>query len=584
MRTDRHSAQRARWTGRRTRWRGERGVSAVLVALVFGSLMIVAAFGVDIGQAYAERRHDQNTVDAAAMSGMVEAALGGGEIKDVVLEVQSKVNTTLGRVVTDPEWEACTDPEQLELTTRELQAGNPVITPVSDCISFSAGFDRLRVRVPSQEVEGVFGPMLGFANINTYAAAEAEVVPNRGGGSPPFVAFEGTTKGDFICLRTSASQDPEEFLMTGNGPGTAPSPGNTAIDPCHSNAGTPLHSSAFGTINPWAYEDGCQKGNDQIEKAIAVGIDHLLGVFDGGFDSASDPDPMGVVGDGYDSRTREDGAVNCTTAFPNTLLSDTGYTDKMLRCGLVSESNRDLCQNEFPRLQDPTVQTDYLIVEEKFDNVPPWTYLLDAADLHLANVPDACVILAASRSSDGFDLDAHSRYDAYTTAFSDHDAGDYDHYDRYDLLIECLQVWDAGNGTPGTADDELFAEDLGGALRFAFIPQVHETTISSAQQKLHIEGFLPVYMYRLYVKTNNSLMCDPLDPRTTSKYWVHDAGQTVSRYTKNGKYICGAKNDALQRMSAVVFACGMVPDTLCDKDTSLPVTSGQDIYDFRLAK
>ena len=80
------TAPRPRWTGRRTRWRGERGVSAVLVALVFGSLMIVAAFGVDVGQAYAERRHDQNTVDAAAMSGMVEAALGGGEINEVVAE------------------------------------------------------------------------------------------------------------------------------------------------------------------------------------------------------------------------------------------------------------------------------------------------------------------------------------------------------------------------------------------------------------------------------------------------------------------------------------------------------------------
>jgi uncharacterized membrane protein len=165
----------------RRHFRGERGVSAVLVALVFGALMVVSAFGVDIGEAYAERRHDQNTVDAASMSGIVEAALGGGVIDEVVAEVRLKVDTTLGRTLSDQEWLDCKDPNPLALNTKQLQAGNPTIDTPSECISFSKGFNRIRVRLPDQEVPGVFAPIMGLAQIDTSAFAEAEVIPNKVG-------------------------------------------------------------------------------------------------------------------------------------------------------------------------------------------------------------------------------------------------------------------------------------------------------------------------------------------------------------------------------------------------------------------
>lgn len=558
----------------------------------------MGALAVDLGAAYTERRHDQNTADAAVMSGAVESVLGGGIIDDVVAEVGAKVDTTLGREVTDAEWTACTDPDQLAYTTTELQAGNPTIDPVTDCISFSAGFDRIRVKLPDQEAISVFGSALGFGTIETTASAEAEIVPGPGAGAPPFIAFEGTTKGDFVCLRTSSAGDPELYLMQGNGPGVAPTVSGSSVDPCHSSQNG-VFSSTFGTINPWAYEAGCQRGNDQIQIAISVGIDHLLGVFAGGYDTVAqdldgdgvfeipgDPAPGAVAGDGFDSRTRVDGAANCTTAFPNTLTADTGLTAQMLRCALLSEKNgpnQDLCLNEYPRLQQGTsVQTDLLVVGEKLDNVAPWTYLNPASTLHAGNVPDACVILAASRQSDTFDLGSHPRYNTYVTTFTQwNDPTKWDQYDRYDLFISCLKDWTVG------VSSELFTEDIGTAARFAFIPQVAETTISAAQEEMHIEGFLPVYLYRLYVKAQGGgshAMCDPLDPRTTDKYYVHDAGQTNSRFTQGGKKICGDSNDNLSRLSAIALACGMVPDSLCDKDTSLPKSAGRDIYEFRLVE
>ncbi len=592
---------------RRTRRYGtsDRGVSAIIFAMLLSVIILMSAFAIDIGAAYTERRHDQNTADAAVMSGAVEAVLGG-EIDKVVKEVRAKVDTTLGRTVTDEEWEACQDDEQLALTARELAPGNPLVETVTDCISFNTGFDQIRVKLPEQDPIRVFAPALGV-EITVDAAAEAEVIPGPGAGAPPFIAFEGTTKGDFVCLRTSSAQDPVEYLMQGNGPGNAPTVSTTLKDPCHSSV-YGVFSSAFGTVNPYAYEDGCQQGNDQIRDAITVGIDHLLGYFAGGYDTVAqdtdgdgiyevqgDPDPFAVAGDGYDSRTRVDGDNNCTTAYPNTLQSDTGLDSKMLRCAMLSMPNgpnADLCLNEYPRLQQGlNVQSDYLVVEEIMDNVPPWEYLRPAADLHADAVPSACVILAASRGDDSLNsMSTFAQYQSFTDSHPStwDDPSAYDQYDRYELFVECLDEWDVG--LSGPADAELFTDEIGRAARFAFIPQVAEETITSSQQLMHIEGFLPVYLYRLYVKTQGQqngtaqLMCDPLDPRSTDVYLVHDAGQTESRYSKNGTPICGDTNDALSRLAAVALACGMVSDVLCDKDTNQPKNAGGDIYEFRLSK
>lgn len=549
----------------------------MLVALLLTTLLTASAFAVDLGAAFTERRHDQNTVDAAATSAAVEAVLGddddlsGTTLDEVVDEVVDKVNTTLGRTVSIADWEACTDGDQLERTAKELS-----LSPATDCISFSTGYSEVRVRLPDQEVPGFFGPALGFDQLTTSAAAQAEIEVARGSGAPPFIALENATKGDFVCLRTGGNQNSEPItLMQGNGPGPDPHNGPTPSlqkDPCDSTQ-YPVDSSTFGTVNPFAYET-CQQGNDEIKIAIAVGMDHLLGVFPGGYD----PD-----GDGFDARERIDGGNNCTVAMPNTLKVDTGFSAQSLRCALVSLSYADLCENEYPRLrQGANVQNTYLVVNEPFDNVPPWEYLRTAADLNADGAPIACQIVAAARDwDDTVDMSSHPDFDDFDDVYPNHQDAHWDHYDLFDFFTSklpvylddtgnpvssCMQAWTAG-------DPELFEEEIGSSPRFAFIPQVAEAVLTN-NSYVHIEGFLPVFLFRMYISDNNSTMCDPLDARITT-YKIHDAGH---------EYSCGANNQNIDRLSSLVFACGMVPSTLCNKESGMPATYGLDIYDIRLSR
>lgn len=550
---------------RKARFRGERGVSAVLVALVFGALMIVAAFGVDIGEAYAERRHDQNTADAAVMSGMVEAIVGSGEVNKVVAEVRLKVETTLGRPVTPEEWLACEDPEQLHYNTKELQTGNPTIAPVTECISFSISFKELRVKIPEQKVPGVFGPMLGFAQIDVSASANAAVNP-PGAGAPPFVALSTAQQGDFVCLRTSSNPEPLP-LMNGNGPKNPPSPG-TRPDPCDKTA-YPTSSENFGTLQPYRYEQGCTQQNSDVEVAISIGIDHTMGYFN----------DLRIDGTrGYIpnvSSERLDGGANCTVLAPNTFFIDTGFNAQGLRCALISLKNSvndTLCNGVAPRFhQGSNVQSTYRFAGEKMDNMPPWAYMRRASDLHAAGAPVACVAVAAARPGDTFKpfVDGGAAYAAYSGVVD----ADWDHYDKYDAFEKCLADWNPASYASSEAA-ELFVSELGETPRFAFIPQVYESNLDKVT-RVHIEAFLPTYMYRLYQAASpNSSQCDPLDTRT-ARFFVHDAGQTFS---------CASANQNVDRLSSIILACGMVPDTLCNKETEQPRSGGQDYQDFRLVK
>jgi hypothetical protein len=555
------------------------------------ALLSMSAIAVDLGAAYTERRHDQNTADVAAMSGAVQAVLGGGVVDDVVTEVRKKVDTTLGKQVTAAEWLACKDPDRLALTTVQLATANPTIDPKTECISFSAGFDRVRVKLPPQEAIGVFGPALGFGNISTTAAAVAQVEASNGAGAPPFIAFENAKKGDFICLRTGGAENAEpENLFQGNGPGVAPSLSNV-LDPCHSsNYG--VSSSTFGTVKPYAYKEGCTSpGNSEIRRAIAIGMDHLLGVFPGGFDTAADVN--GTPNDGADTRQRIDGGDNCKKAYPNTLQVDTGFTAQLLRCALLSPPNDNLCVNDVPRLkQGAGHPSGYTVTAETFDNTPLWKFLRRAKQLHDEGAPKECVIVAMAAQDTGgntvdvdyFNLLHPTRVDNYKSFTDQYPSWRGQHWDPYDLFDwtdKCLDAWQPGKD-PATGlpkDPILFTEDIGNYPRFAFIPQVAESTLTGPNQLVHIEGFLPVYLNRLYIPTSGSAtarnMCGPYDNRVSERYLVHDAGQPWS---------CGENNDNIARLSSLVLACGMVADSLCDKETDLPSSAGLDVYEFRLVE
>ena len=573
----------------RTARRDERGVAAIIFALLLTVLLTMSAFAVDIGAAYTERRHDQNTVDAAVMSGAVTAVLGGGVINDVVADVRLKVDTTLGHAVTDEAWETCSDPDQLQHTARDLEVWNNGIDPVTDCISFSDTFNEIRVKLPDQTAQAVFGPALGFGAITTNAAAKARIQSPGGLGAPPFVALSTATQGDFVCLRTSSTGEPLP-LMDGRGPGVDAAPGGRA-DPCNSGVFDP-DSQSFGTLSPYRYKNGCTRQKADTEIAISLGIDHAMGFF------PRDPDTGIAYYEGAPERV--DGAGNCTEAYPDTFKVESGFNAQGLRCSLISldsSSNADkaLCNGVVPRLKlGDEIDATNTFAGEPLENSAPWDFLRPADQLWFGSVDanglqvvppfsatparDACVTLATFREDDDtFDSVLGDHVETYLdpvhgTHFDVDDLvdTDWDHYDRYDALIQCLELWDP------TTDPQLFTEDIARSPRFAFIPQVYEDNIDV--DEVHIEGFLPSFMYRLYQSTsgNGNVECSPKDDRTNVPYRIHDAGQTWGP--------CGNSNQNVDRMASLIFACGMVPSTLCNRDTGQPNFAGLDIYDFRLVE
>lgn len=580
------------------RSRGERGVSAVIFALMLTSLLTLSAVAVDLGAGFNTRRHAQNTVDAAVMSGMVEAVLGGGVVNDVVAEVRDKVNTSLGRTVTEAEWTACTDPDQLDHTTKELQAGNPTISPVTDCISFSLAFDRLRVRLPQQEALAVFGPALGFGAIKTTAYAVAQIQAPGGISAPPFVALSTATQGDFICLRTSDNPQPAP-LLNGMGPGMTPTIG-TRADPCDKTV-YDTSSQTYGTLAPWRYRSTpCKQQKADTEIGISVGIDHTMGYFKDGYDPLTTPA----------DEVRVDGESNCTVAFPNTFQVESGFNALGLKCALISFGD-GMCNGVPSRFAQGE---SYLAKEQQFagqfmDNSAPWDFLRPAEELYANGepygAPMACVWLAASRSEDHFNpasttdatppvtaYDAPTKYEQYTDVdgavrievveytaidMTTWDDSDWDHYDRYDAFIECLERWDP------ESDPVLFEDDLAGSPRFAFVPKVAEDKLvndTSGKIMVHIESFQPSFMYRMYQSiSSGDLNCAPEDRATgrTVYFYTHDAGQV---FTSS----CGKDDQNVDRLSSIMLACGMVSADLCNKDTGEPNFSGQDIWDFRLVE
>lgn len=582
------------------RIRGERGVSAVIFALMLTALLTISALVVDVGAAFTERRHNQNTADAAAMSAAVEAVLGGGVINDVVAEVRDKVDTTLGRPVTAEQWTNCKDPDHLYHTAIDLQAGNPTISPVTECISFSATFDEVRVKLPMQEAPGIFGPALGFGNLKTSAAAVAGIRSPGGISAPPFVALSTATQGDFICLRTSDNPQPQK-LMNGMGPGSgaarAPKAGQRA-DPCDKTV-YDVSSETYGTLLPYRYADpSCKQQKSDTEVGVSIGIDHIMGYFPKGYDPTS-PDPE-------KSTQRIDGYANCTTAYPNTFEVESGFNAQGLKCALLSIDSTGTCNAVPARLYRSSSAITF--AGQKMENSAPWDFLRPGAQLWAEGAPEPCWFLAASRPDpadpakpqfweDGFEpwnpshvspvektymapisyaLAADGRtwvptaYDPIDmSGVSD---GDWDHYDRYDAFVECLETWD------WQTDPVLFVDELAASPRFAFVPKVAEDKlVKNAQGKalVHIESFQPSYMYRLYQATTSAdKNCHPKDGSVrTVSFYTHDAGM---------KYSCGKSNQNVDRLSSLMFACGMVSDILCNKDTGQPNFAGKDIYDFRL--
>lgn len=513
----------------------ERGITLIVVALSLTVLMVSAAFAIDLGAVYSERRSDQNAADAAITSGAVQF-LSQQSAQAAVTEIVAKVDDDLGRTLATSDWTGCTDPQPLARTASSLG-----LTPATPCISFSVGFDRVRVQLPDQVIDTTFARVIGITSFSASAFAEATMGP-RGGGALPFVVLTGNAAGDQVCLRTDGTgggEPPDQ-------PAIPPYQATRVLDPCNELSFT-THDGARGTIKPYRYS-GCTKptGNQSIVDAIMVGMDHLLGTFE----------PEIVYGANADAnlsdsltRARLDGANGCGTVLPNTVDMDTGLTAQLLRCGLLETPCADgssATAGKSGRLAGSASTSTFSGLGA--NDIPLWTYLLASLP---SGAPVACTA-AKTLSASGATF-----------------------YTKRAAMLACLDQW-----TPAVG--EIFDMQIQSEKRLGFVPLVAENclnrnqlpTCSQPLDNVHINSFVPVYIDALYQDKGG--ICDATNPAFASggDWSIHYPGKGMK---------CGSAAK-VDRVSGIVLPCGALPRDLCDPTRNPPFADPIGLGSVRLAK
>ncbi len=239
-------------------------------------LLIFAAFTVDLGAAWAERRSAQTTADASVMAAALEylRTTAPTEEKTVSLVIEY-ANLNSRSPVADwkdlvPEWDACTE---------TLPTGfAPLVANVDgtgdrtyDCISLknTAGEPTLlRVRVPDTLVETSFARLISIDTIAVSAYAIAEIRNEESQPIMPFSLPANYTTGEEQCLAT-----PPSGLLPGDlAPCNGPAQGNFGL----------LDSPFFGADKPhYTMATSCTTGgnpnfNTRAPHNLAIGLDHVI--------------------------------------------------------------------------------------------------------------------------------------------------------------------------------------------------------------------------------------------------------------------------------------------------------------------
>ncbi len=183
----------------------ERGSTLLIVASSLLVLMGFAALAVDWGLGTNQRRADQNASDFGALGAVqfanldvtatcnqsnvrMRAACNGAEAAMTVVDL----NLTF-----TPDWtQAPCDPNR--------PAEFTIVSPLTDCISFTSSLDRARVRTPIIPVNTQFGAVFGVTEIDTAAEAEAGARSLLGGAVLPFGIPSNLAGSSYECLRSGA--------------------------------------------------------------------------------------------------------------------------------------------------------------------------------------------------------------------------------------------------------------------------------------------------------------------------------------------------------------------------------------------
>ena len=512
--------------------RGDRGATAILVAMSMVVLMGFAAVAVDSGILYSDRRQQQSAADVGALaavqfakttlpttncgalSGIDYAACRGAEEAIDVIE-----GTLPGRYALVGDWDTCVDSGKPAEYTQS--------STISDCISFTANLQKARVVLPGTDVDTSFARVIGVNTVRVGAFAEAKLDLSLKGGPIPFAVGPGAGSSSQACFFAQSS-------------------GNLDIDTCGSS-----DEGNFGKLNLRLYGNYTM-GTPQICSGITaarmavnivMGADHameLTGVSPGIVNDdtncpiTSNPVDQLITWTGNASGAMQDGFFD-GIATPNVegrLLCkgalSTGPGNEYADQGFVSTEWDDI--------------NNYL--DESVDHTPLWYYIVPGA---------ISEVIPGGACAPGLGVITNRAE-----------------------MATCLDGWKAWTVVNGTHTKALFEPTLSLSPRFAAVPIIHADPGTGLGQYL-ITNFLPTYIETVYFKCNANT-CDIVHSPGENK----DTDQPLACPNPLTADIssCGWPsngNKGIEAVSSFVLTLDMLDPVIADH---FPFTPGTIIYNL----
>jgi Flp pilus assembly protein TadG len=278
--------------------RDERGVIAVMFALLLVVMLAVIALVIDLGNARQQRRVAQASADAAALAGgeAIESGMdrSTGTIPWSAVVTQIKNYAKANDNIPTSAWVGCSDPYKLGYRPDSANSNSCISATTSSFPAPSAAtvgnnLNYLRVRLPSSTVKSFFGKAVGNGDLTVGATSTAKVVfavaasqtTTLGAGGPCALCILGPTgltldgqngdvtiaDGNVIVNSTSgtaASLNPNGNVRITTTGGSIGGPGSCAPGSCNNFSGSgfsPAWSQQGAVTDPLANVPQCGNGS-----------------------------------------------------------------------------------------------------------------------------------------------------------------------------------------------------------------------------------------------------------------------------------------------------------------------------------
>lgn len=508
---------------------GDRGASAIMVAMSLTLLMGLAAIAVDAGIAYSDRRQQSSASDVGALAALqfakttltaTHADCTGLTNKDYAAcrgaeEVLAVVDGTLPGRYPDAEWDACVDPDDDTL-------GYTQHSYISDCISFTPNLQRSRVLMPGTDVDTAFSAAIGFDSVRVGAFAEAGLDLDIVGGVLPFAIGPSGSGSNQACFTAGDTSND-----------------NLDISPCGSGT-----EGNYGKLNLRLYGNEtygtptiCTGSNaDRMRTNIAAGSDHPL-------EPASES--PGVINDvtNCNNITNPVDQVETWTGNAQGAISDGlifGTTNPTLEGRLMCKGSLSTkkANETYPlgTYESSACKTINNIHPEAYDHTPLWEYIKPGANAEA--VGGGC------------------------------DPGAWTKKGR-DKMEQCLANWKAW---PLPHTISLFTNDILESPRFAGIP-ILDKDPGGGFSTYMITKFQPVYLETTYLGCNGvtcSIVHSPGEDSTGSCPSPITASNWSCGWPGNG-------NKIFEAMTAFILTLDMLPSEIAEK---FPYQDGTIVYNL----